>query len=131
MLKRLGQALAPHRAMIAKAVLVLAVFGVGGELLGAWPRDVDVELALGPDHGSVRELRVAYVQQDEEVQAVRLNYPTGAPAHVRHRARLAPGHYELQVEIGAVEGPRRLESRGLQVPTDGTVRVDLASDARH
>jgi len=117
--------------MIAKAVLVLAVFGVGGELLGAWPRDVDVDLLLGPDHGSVRELRVAYVQQGEEVQGVRLTYPAGAPARVRHRARLGPGQYELRVEISAGEGARRLESRSLQVPTDGALRVDLAPAAPH
>lgn len=123
-------ALVRHRVRLAKAALVLAVLGVAGELFGAYPREVDLALTLGPDHRLVRELRVAYVQDGQELHGVRLSYPDGAPEQVRHRVRLGPGRYELRVELNAQGSGRRVEQRTLQVPTEGTVQLALASARR-
>jgi hypothetical protein len=129
-LKRLWQTLEPHRMRIAKGVALLFLFSVGGELLGAYPRDVELELDLGPEHAAIRELRVAYVQDGDELHGVRLTYPDGAPERVRHRTKLGPGRYELRVEIGRTQGgPTRTESHSLQVPSEGTIHVTLGAPA--
>ena len=121
---RLRDWLRDHRARLAKAALLLAVLGVGGELVGAYPRDVQLELELSAA-ADVRELRVAYVQDGQEVHVVQLVYPRGAPERVRHAARLHPGRYDLQLEARGDQGAVRRQEHSVEVPVEGTVRVAL------
>jgi hypothetical protein len=129
-LSRLRAFVHRHRQRLARLALVLVVLGVGGELVDAYPRPVDLLFVLGPDHASVRDLRVAYVQQGHELHVVQLRFAAGAPGQVPHRVQLGPGRYELRVELGMAQGAPRLERRALEVPADGTVRVDLGPPGR-
>jgi hypothetical protein len=111
-------------------IVVLAVAGVAFEVQRAAPRDVDVRFELGSDHGSVTEARIVYSSEGEVVHGVRFGYPGGAPKTVPHHVALTPGRYRIDAALHGPTFERHVEAV-LEVPADGTVRVDLtAQEAR-
>ena len=117
-------ALLRGRQRAAPFVLVVAALVVGGMVFRAYPREVSLRYALGPDHAEVHDLRLSYQQDDEEVRGVRFHYEGGAPAHVYHSVQLTEGRYVIEAEL---RGPNvaRDVSRALMAPAEGRVRVRL------
>jgi hypothetical protein len=97
----------------------------GREVLGAVPRSVHVELPLGEGHEAVTQVDVAYLESDALVHRVRLRYPEGAPASVRHTVDLAPGHYVVAVDLAREDGATTSREGRLEAPAEGRVRVSL------
>jgi hypothetical protein len=126
----LTRLLVQQRRRLARLVLGLGLLVVGHALWPSWPRQTELEFALGPDHEQVVELRVAYVDHGEELHGVSFGFPKGAPALVRHQLSLPPGQVELRGELRARGGGARRFTRVLQTPAEGVVRIMLESNAR-
>jgi hypothetical protein len=106
-------------------VLTVLVLVVVVELWPSVPRDTDLEFQLGPGHGRIAELRIAYMQRGEELHGVSLRFDDGAPESVRHTVSLPSGDYELRCELRDDRGTSRTLVRSLTTPVEGLVRIRL------
>ena len=118
-----------HRKRLAAIVAAIAIAVIGGTLFDAWPREVEVSYSLGDDHGAVREARIAYLLEGEEVKGVRFAEPTGFGPRLFHRVELMPGRYDVEATLVG-EGVARSVTRALEVPAEGLVRMDLGPEQR-
>lgn len=130
MLAGLRRRLTPHRRLISRLLVVAVVVAVGSEIAPHVPRDSDFEFALGPDHGDIVEIQVAYVRDGEVFHNVRFNYPMGAPEVLVHRVSLPSGDYEVNVEL--VHTGDRVDHivRRFVSPTEGRLRLLLLGPAK-
>jgi len=115
--------LAPHRKRLSRLLVVVLLLAVGTELAPVVPRDVEVEFALGPDHGDIVQIRVGYVQDGHVFQSVRFDHPDGAPGVIVHRLSLPTGAYEVTVELLHRDGGERRVQRRLESPSEGRLRL--------
>jgi hypothetical protein len=119
-----------HRRSLSRVTLVC------GGLVGALvlfphvPRKVDVEIELPPTHREIVEVRVAYVQDGEELHGVSFNFPEGAPGQVRHSVTLPPGDFEVHTELRPSHGMTLASVRKLHAPVDGLVKIRLEPTTR-
>ena len=127
-LSRVFETVGRHRRRIALGVVVVGVLVVGGQLLGAFPRDTEIRYRLGPDHSEVDALSLLYRSEGELTAGATFRWPEGAPGSLTHTVELAPGRYEIQANLSG-EGSPRVVRRILQVPVDGAVRIDLFDEA--
>lgn len=86
--------------------LVLLALGVVGY---AWaapkiPHDQSVEIALGDRAKDVTDMTIRYAHAGEIEREVSLHFANGAPALVKHAARLPDGDYEIDVETAGARG---------------------------
>jgi hypothetical protein len=89
------------------------------------PRKVDVEFELGPTHQEIVEVRVAYVQDGEELKGVSFSFPQGAPGQLRHSVSLPPGDFEVHTELRPSHGLSLASVRKLHAPAEGLVKIRL------
>ncbi len=115
-----------ERRRFSRWLLLLGLAAAVLLLLRHVPRHTEVEVALGDQHIQIVEVRVAYVQQDEEMYGARLFFPEGAPRIVRHEVSLPPGRYQVRLELRRSDGGSHNVSRTLQTPTEGPVRIRAA-----
>jgi hypothetical protein len=130
MLRPLLARLTPHKQRIARLVGLTGVLLVGSQLLRAAPRDVEVELKLGPAHRQFVEVRVAYVQQGEEVHGVAYKFPDGAPGLLHHSVQLPAGEFEVHTELTPPRGRILANIDRLQAPSDGRVVIQVPTELR-
>jgi hypothetical protein len=89
-----------------------------------------VEFELGPTHQEIVEVRVAYVQDGEELHGVSFSFPHGAPGQVRHSVTLPPGDFEVHTELRPTRGLTLASVRKLHAPVEGLVKIRLEPPAR-
>ena len=119
-----------HRRALARLVAVGGAAVVALALAPHVPRKVDVEFELGPSHREIVEVRVAYVQDGEELQGVSFSFPDGAPGQVRHTVSLLPGDFEVHTELRRPTHGRTRGSVGkLHAPAEGLVRFRVEPHA--
>ncbi|MGD8859308.1 MAG: hypothetical protein PVI30_04800 [Myxococcales bacterium] len=123
--RRIAEWVARHRRVLSRGALTALVVAVVVELWPSVPRDTDLEFQLGPAHGRIAELRIAYMQRGEELHGVSLRFDGGAPESVRHTVSLPSGDFELRCELRDESGTSRTLVRSLTTPTDGLVRIRL------
>lgn len=105
---------------------------VGGVLFGAlelwpsWPRETEIEFALGAEHADVVELHITYLKDADELHGVRFDFPSGAPSIVRHSVTLPEGAFLLRCHLRQRSGPAREVTRELATPVEGRVRISLS-----
>ena len=116
-----------NRRRLARLVLLLAAVVVVLQVASYLPRETEVEVALGPHHRRVEEVRLSFLQQGEELRGVSFRFPEEAPAVVRHRVELSPGRYRLLIELRQRDGVTHTAERIVSVPADGAVRRPSAS----
>jgi len=126
---RLRTLLSTHRQALARLTAVAGAVVVGLALFPHVPRKVDVEFELGPTHREIVEVRVAYVQDGEELHGVSFSFPEGAPGHVRHSVSLPPGDFEVHTQLRPSQGRTRGSVGKLHAPAEGTVRFRLEPSA--
>ena len=114
-----------HRRTLARLIALLGAVVVALALMPHVPRKVDVEFELGPSHREIVEVRVAYVQDGEELHGVSFSFPDGAPGQVRHSVSLPPGDFEVHTELRPSQGESRGSVDKLHAPADGTIRFRL------
>ncbi|MDH5673139.1 MAG: hypothetical protein OEZ06_13370 [Myxococcales bacterium] len=114
-----------RRAMLARLTLLLLAIAVGSELWPSVPRQTELLLQLGPLAPRVRELRLAYLRDGDELHGLTLHYPenTGAPPTVRHEVELSSGSVQLLCELRLRDGSTRRLERQFEVPAAGTVTL--------
>lgn len=123
--ERLGALFQKHRRRLATLVLGLFLAAVAVEIGGAIPRETRISVPMGASHAEITEARIDYWQDDAQVRSVTLRWPQGAPRDVRHTLDLAPGDYEVSVQLVDREGRHRRLTGRLTAPADGVVRLAL------
>jgi hypothetical protein len=83
---------------------------------------------LGPQHSQFVEVRVAYVQQGEELHGVAFSFPDGAPGKLHHSVQLPAGEFEVHTELRPPHGPILASIGRLQAPSDGAVVIRVPTD---
>lgn len=128
MVRHLLPLLGQQRRRLAGGVLLLAVVVIGLQLYEATPRELRLELVLGPLHREVVEVRVAYMLQGDEYEGTRLSFPGGAPRRIPLRTDLPHGRFEVNVHLTRVDGTgwHRVHPIDVDAALDGPVRVALA-----
>ena len=125
-LRRAGAFVLKHRKRVATLTLVVFLLVVGGEIMGALPRETSVEIPLGDAHAQVTEARVEYWADGAPVQTMTRRYASGAPAAIQHELDLSPGTYTVRVLL-LHEGGLRERLRGrFEAPADGVVQLSLS-----
>lgn len=117
-----------HRARIARLTAVAGVLCVGLLLMRDMPRDVDVELALGPRHSEFVEVRIDYSKDGEPLHGVRLSFPKGAPQSVHHSVRLPAGTLEVHAEARGEHGVVASNTATIEAPVTGTLRIRVTEE---
>jgi hypothetical protein len=112
-----------HRRRIAAALLVFFVLGVALDLAHTVPRETRLAFDLGPDHGQVRSVALAYSCGDEAVEQARRRYPEGAPARVSDTLDLVPGRYEVRLDVEYADGHVATRQGQFDAPAEGVVVV--------
>lgn len=114
---------ARQRRRFAPLLLMAGLF-VGGKLAyDEVPRDQSLRFLL-PERG-VRSVRVTYLFEAEVYAAIEQRYPNGSPREFTHTPSLAPGQYELAIELTDQDGGVRQVGRSLRVPAEGDLRIRL------
>ena len=126
--RRLVAAIGPHKLRLARLTALAGVLVVGSVLLRGTPRPVEVEFDLGPEHRSFKEVRVAYLQNGEELHGVAFSFPQGAPGSVRHSVKLPAGDFEVRTELRPVHGAALASVGKLHAPSDGRVHIRIHVD---
>jgi len=128
-----------HRRRLAPLALVGGVLLVAGPLLDATPRSTSIRLKLAEPQ-QIRLVTLSVLDAGEPVLGLRLTYAQGAPDRIREELELAPGHYELRVDVtraprrdgtadigdAAASGLTATSVRSLEVPAEGVVMFDLS-----
>ena len=115
-----------HRPRLARLVGLAGIAAIAMVLAPRIPRTVDVELVLGPSLRDFVEVRVAYLQEGEELHGVAFSFPSGAPERVHHAVSLPAGDFEVRTELRRADGRSQASVRSLHAPAAGTVRIPLA-----
>lgn len=125
MIERAVAFISLHRRRIARPVLAGGLVLIALKLWPNWPRETEVEFALGAHHAEVIELHVAYLMGGQAVHGVTFNFPNGAPQTVRHKLTLPRGIFSVRCGLRARTGDFREVTRQLQAPSQGLVRIPL------
>ncbi|MBC7174520.1 MAG: hypothetical protein H5U40_18895 [Polyangiaceae bacterium] len=113
------------RHRLAPLVVAAAILVLGSRISKAVPREVELRYDLGDAHRTVEEATIEYRHRREPVQMVRFAYaPEEAPRAFEHRLTLSPGRYEIVAEVRSRAEARRI-LRSIEVPAEGTVRIEL------
>lgn len=129
-MRKLLARLEPHKRRIARFIGLGGVLIVASLLLRNAPREVQVDLMLGPLHRQFNEVRVAYVQRGEEVHGVAFTFPDGAPGQLHHSLQLPEGDFEVHTELRARDGhsPALASIGRLHAPSDGHVVIRVPTE---
>ena len=120
--------LQPHKRRIARFVGYVGVLIVASLLIRNSPREVQVELMLGPQHRQFTEVRVAYVRQGEELHGVAFSFPQGAPGQLRHSVQLPAGEFEVHTELRPAHGHALASIGKLHAPSDERVVIRVPTE---
>lgn len=100
---------------------------VAGPLLDSTPRATSIRLTLAEPQ-QVRTVTLSVLDAGEPILGLRLAYAQGAPDRIHEELDLAPGHYELRVDVTRADdrGASGVTSvRTLEVPAEGIVLLEL------
>lgn len=116
-----------HRRRLAPLLLMAGLF-VGGKLAyDEVPRDQPLRFLL-PARG-VRSVKVTYLSEQDVYAGIEQRYPNGSPRELHHTPSLAPGQYELAIELTDHDGGVRHVARSLHVPSEGDLRIRLEAES--
>jgi hypothetical protein len=119
-----------HKHRFARPIALGGMLLIASVLLRHAPRDVQVQLDLGPAHQNFVEVRVAYLQEGEELHGVAFTFPNGAPGSLRHSLKLPAGDFEVRTELRPIRGAVLASVGRLHAPSDGVVRIRVPTEPR-
>lgn len=115
-----------HRRKLGALVAAVGLAVVGAQLVRQLPTDTHIRYDLGPDHATVKEVRVAFSTGNETtVRSLSRRFPDGAPQVFDDTVSLPRGRYRVHALIIRDGGQVRGILRGIELPADGEVRIDL------
>ena len=115
-----------QRRRFAPLVLLLGLALVGKLAYDEFPRDEPLRFEL--PSANVTALRVIYSQGDELYGGFERHFPDGAPPLVSHTPQLAPGRYQLAIELSDRTGKIARLSRSIDVPSAGVLKIPLVGE---
>lgn len=115
------------RRRLARVVLVVGIAAVAVHVLRTAPREVTVDVRFGAAHAGLRGATFTYSRAGEVVRTATFRYAAGAPDSQRHVVRLAPGTYDLAVELDLASGVRR-SLHIFQAGGADAVRIDVEAE---
>jgi hypothetical protein len=118
---------AAHRRRIGAALLAVGGSGLLVHGFRNVPHDAVVAVKVA-DPASVREVRLGWSREGDEVGYTQLGYVSGAPRRIEQRMSLVPGTYELRVDVRRADGRRESMVRRLEVPTEGETLIDATRE---
>lgn len=114
------------RRRFAPAVLVLGLLGALKLTYDATPREQAVQLHLTDDlRANVDGVKLTYLEDGEPVFGSEQRFYQGAPPILRSEPALAPGQYQLEIELSQRSGGVQHVRRDVTVPVDGALRIRL------
>jgi hypothetical protein len=114
------------RRRFAPALLVLGLLGVLKLTYDKAPREQTVQLHVSDDlRANLQGVKLTYLEDGEAVSGSELHFGQGAPSVVRSVPSLAPGRYQLDIELSERTGAITRLRRDVVVPTDGALRIRL------
>jgi hypothetical protein len=116
-----------HKHRFAKPIALGGMLLIASLLMRQAPRDIQVELELPPEHREFVEVRVAYLQEGEELHGATFSFPDGAPGSLRHSLKLPAGDFEVRTELRPNHGAVFASVGKLHAPSDGVVRIQVHS----
>ena len=112
---------------LAPIVLVGGLLLSGKLAYDAVPRSRQVKLVPTEDQRArVRAIRVLYLLDQEAVAGLDRRFPEGMPPEFSHEPTLAPGEYEIQVELTTARGETWRVQRPVSVGSEEVFRIALA-----
>lgn len=117
------------RRRLAPLLLVLGLLGALKLTYDVAPREQSVQLHL-PDalRADLRGVRLTYLEDGEAVSGSEQRFPQEAPAVLRSAPSLAPGTYQLDIELSRRGGSVTRVRRDVTVPTEGALRIRLGEE---
>jgi hypothetical protein len=117
---------AQHRRKIAIVVAVVGFAVVGAQILRQLPTDTHIRYDLGPDHATVKEVRVAFMHGSEvTVRSLSRRFPNGAPETFDDTVSLTRGAYRVHALLIREDGQIEGIMRGIDLPSETVVNIDL------
>jgi hypothetical protein len=112
------------RRRIAPAVLLLGLLGAAKLTYDAAPREQPVQLHLHHDlRANLGAIRLTYLEDNEPISGTEQRFKQPPPEVLRSAPSLAPGRYELDIELSDLKGQVTHLRRSVTVPTEGTVQI--------
>jgi len=112
------------RRRLAPLILLGGLLLLGHFAQTDMPRDQEVRFVLTPTHRNVRTVRVAYLEEGEQVSGVEFRPRAEASSTLVHSPSLKPGSYDMAIEIEDQSGRVQALSRRLSVPSEAvTIRL--------
>ena len=128
-MKRYFEAPAKHawRRRAAPILLALGLLGATKLTYDVTPREQSVQLHV-PDglRATLQGVKLTYLEDGEAVTGSEQRFVEAAPAVVRSAPSLAPGRYQLDIELSKRTGAVTRLRRDVTVPTEGALRIRLA-----
>ena len=114
------------RRRFAPAVLVLGLLGALKLTYDVAPREQAVQLHLTDGlRANVEGVKLTYLEDGEAVSGSEQRFGQGAPPILRSEPSLAPGQYQLDIELSQRSGQVTRVRREVTVPMDGALRIRL------
>lgn len=114
------------RRRFAPALLVLGLLGALKLTYDVAPREQAVQLHVPDDlRATLKGVKLTYLEDGEAVSGSEQHFLDGAPAVVRSAPSLAPGRYQLDIELSQRTGAITHVRREVTVPSEGTLRIGL------
>ena len=114
------------RRRFAPALLVLGLLGALKLTYDKAPREQTVQLHVSDDlRANLQGVRLTYLEGGEAVTGFEQHFVEGAPAILHSAPLLAPGRYQLDIELSQHGGATTRLRRTMTVPTAGTLRIRL------
>ena len=111
---------------LAPIVLVGGLLLSGKLVYDAVPRSRQVKLVPTDDQRTqVRAIRVLYLLDQEAVAGLDHRFPEGMPREFIHEPTLAPGDYEVQVELTTAGGETWRMQRPVSIGSEEDFRIAL------
>jgi hypothetical protein len=114
------------RRRLAPLLLVLGLLAALKLTYDVAPREQSVQVYLPYAlRADLQGVRLTYLEDGEAVSGSDQRFPREAPEVVRSRPSLAPGTYQLDIELSRRGGSVTRVQRDVTVPTEGSLRIRL------
>jgi len=114
------------RRRLAMPLLALGLLGAGKLTYDEAPREQPVQLDLAESLRTHLEgVRLTYMEDDEAILGTEQHFGNTVPSSLRSTPSLAPGDYQVEIELAYKGGTSKRVRRSLTVPTAGTLHLRL------